>query len=315
MARAHPFGGFPRRLSQCLVLVLDGPGAAFQRSHSGAPLSLVSRKAFIMMVVALLVAAVPPGAARADEFLCGRPATRGVGPTASDALFTLTAATGGIPCKLCVCDVDQSGSVRASDALLILRWAVGAASDGACPAPCESECLDGIVDPDEECDDGLETKSCDSNCTLARCGDGTSNAARGEECDTHGRSAACDGDCTLAICGDGNLNSSASELCDDGNTVDGDACSADCSSGTSQEREGCGNGKQPYRNGIGASHGLERGTPALSAAREHPSSGPFARPRTSFLEILGSAGVSENHASRTGAMTRAGASSSRRIGS
>jgi len=68
--------------------------------------------------------------------------------------------------------------------------------------------LDGIVDVDEECDDGLESRACDANCTLARCGDGTRNAVRGEECDTHGRSATCDGDCTLPVCGDGSSTTS-----------------------------------------------------------------------------------------------------------
>jgi len=193
-------------------------------------------RAFLAAALLFALACVAPSVARADELLCGRPASRGIGPTASDALFTLTAATGGLPCKLCVCDVDLSGTVRASDALLILRWAVGSEPPGACPAPCESVCLDGIVDPDEECDDGVETKRCDANCTLARCGDGTRNATRGEECDTHGRSATCDGDCTLAACGDGNLNSSAGEMCDDGNTVDGDGCDSACTP------TGCGNG-------------------------------------------------------------------------
>ncbi len=47
-------------------------------------------------------------------------------------------------------------------------------------------------------------------------------------------------DAPPAVCGNGTVD--GDEVCDDGNTDDGDACSADCSSGDSQEREGCGNG-------------------------------------------------------------------------
>jgi cysteine-rich repeat protein len=47
-------------------------------------------------------------------------------------------------------------------------------------------------------------------------------------------------DSPVVICGNGTVE--GDEVCDDGNTVDGDQCSADCSSGDSQGREGCGNG-------------------------------------------------------------------------
>ncbi|MBI4703267.1 MAG: hypothetical protein HY744_19290 [Deltaproteobacteria bacterium] len=58
------------------------------------------------------------------------------------------------------------------------------------------------------------------------CGNGT--VEPGEECDTAGPTAKCDGDCTKAACGDGTLNPAAGEECDDGDTKDGDACSASC---------------------------------------------------------------------------------------
>ena len=197
----------------------------------------MTRKAFIVVAALLAtLAGLDPDPAPAEEAYCGRPATRGLAPVASDALFVLSAATGDRSCKLCVCDVDQSGAVRASDALLILRWAVGAGFGGSCSTPCESVCLDGYVDSDEECDDGRETAHCDVNCTLARCGDGTPNIARGEQCDTHGRSATCDADCTPVVCGDGTVNPSAGEECEDGNGVDGDGCDSSCT------LTGCGNG-------------------------------------------------------------------------
>ena len=66
---------------------------------------------------------------------CGDPASLiagvpGVGAldaviTASDALFILHAGLGLATCELCVCDVNGSGSITASDALLALMAAIG----------------------------------------------------------------------------------------------------------------------------------------------------------------------------------------------
>jgi cysteine-rich repeat protein len=58
------------------------------------------------------------------------------------------------------------------------------------------------------------------------CGDGF--AACGEECDDGGESATCDADCTLAQCGDGTLNVTTGEHCDDGNHNPFDSCTNDC---------------------------------------------------------------------------------------
>ena len=90
-------------------------------------------------------------------------------------------------------------------------------------------CGNGSVDGDEECDDGNEEDgdACLSDCTANTCGDGIVNADD-EECDDEGESEACDEDCTLSECGDGTVNMVAGEECDDGNTDDGDGCSAQC---------------------------------------------------------------------------------------
>lgn len=78
-------------------------------------------------------------------------------------------------------------------------------------------CGNGVVEPDkgEECDDGEPPKN----------GDGCTRLCQIEadwSCPPTG------GKCTFgAVCGDGVLAST--EACDDGNTVDGDGCSADCS--------------------------------------------------------------------------------------
>jgi hypothetical protein len=54
--------------------------------------------------------------------------------TASDALFVLRTAVGSATCELCVCDVDSSGAVTASDALATLKSAVGQGVALTCPA-------------------------------------------------------------------------------------------------------------------------------------------------------------------------------------
>ena len=41
-------------------------------------------------------------------------------------------------------------------------------------------------------DDGGESATCDADCTVAECGDGTLNVRAGEECDDGGESATCD---------------------------------------------------------------------------------------------------------------------------
>ena len=61
------------------------------------------------------------------------PATAGV-VTASDALFVLRAAVGGATCATCVCDVNDSGGITASDALAVLQSAVGGAVSLTCSA-------------------------------------------------------------------------------------------------------------------------------------------------------------------------------------
>ncbi len=55
--------------------------------------------------------------------------------TATDALFTLSAAVGILSCEPCRCDVDASGAITATDALAVLKAAVGI-SPGLLCAPC-----------------------------------------------------------------------------------------------------------------------------------------------------------------------------------
>lgn len=86
------------------------------------------------------------------------------------------------------------------------------------------------------------------------CGNGITDP--GEDCDDSGQSAGCDADCTFAACGDGTVNVMAGEACDDGNTVDGDGCSATCQitpvACTTLEAVECAVGEACYPTGSGA---------------------------------------------------------------
>lgn len=65
---------------------------------------------------------------------CGDPI--GASDRATNALFILSAAAGSASCDACVCDLNGSGSVTASDALAALHAAVGLDTPLACPV-CE----------------------------------------------------------------------------------------------------------------------------------------------------------------------------------
>jgi hypothetical protein len=55
--------------------------------------------------------------------------------TATDALIVLRAAVGAFQCPACICDVNSAGGVSATDALILLRVAVGQPLSLDCP-PC-----------------------------------------------------------------------------------------------------------------------------------------------------------------------------------
>ncbi|MCX4246386.1 fibrinogen-like YCDxxxxGGGW domain-containing protein [Paraliomyxa miuraensis] len=89
-----------------------------------------------------------------------------------------------------------------------------------------SNCGNAVVEEGEQCDDGVETATCDDDCTFVECGDSLVNATSGEECDEGTETATCDDDCTLPVCGDGNVNEAFAEQCDD--TVETATCNANC---------------------------------------------------------------------------------------
>jgi MYXO-CTERM domain-containing protein len=117
--------------------------------------------------------------------------------------------------------VGQSATIK-----IDRRWGTIAV---ACPAP--PGCGDNVVNGAEACDSqGVDTATCNSNCTLATCGDGYLNAAAGEECESNGIDAVeCNGSaCTVPSCGDGYLNVAAGEACDSGGDDTADCNGATC---------------------------------------------------------------------------------------
>jgi len=104
-----------------------------------------------------------------------------------------------------------------------------------CDADCTAAvCGDGVVNRQalEDCDDGNTVDNgngCSAGCKFNNvCGNGVVQA-QAEQCDSSGvDSASCDFDCTVPDCPDGHRNAAAGEACDDGNFDDGDGCKSDC---------------------------------------------------------------------------------------
>lgn len=109
------------------------------RSIAGA------RFAAAVLLFALLAfgAGIGPRPASAARTACAQPVSLGSSPTASDALFILRTAVGSQYCKRCICDLDASGTVTATDALTTLKAAVGSPANLACNScgpPVTLEC-------------------------------------------------------------------------------------------------------------------------------------------------------------------------------
>ncbi|HYO93764.1 MAG TPA: DUF4215 domain-containing protein [Polyangiaceae bacterium] len=107
----------------------------------------------------------------------------------------------------------------------------GACEDGECLPPV---CGDGIVQQDEECDDGneVDTDECLPSCVLATCGDSLIWDGK-ETCDdgNDDNTDECPTTCEEAACGDGFVQADL-EGCDDGNLINGDGCSRTCAAET-----------------------------------------------------------------------------------
>ncbi len=89
-----------------------------------------------LLYIAMLAAfACAPSLALASE--CGRPVSTGPIPGAVDSLYILQSAVGARDCRLDECDINSDCRISVSDALGVLRSAVG---DDGIKIDCKSEC-------------------------------------------------------------------------------------------------------------------------------------------------------------------------------
>ncbi|MDP2346039.1 MAG: tandem-95 repeat protein [Deltaproteobacteria bacterium] len=116
---------------------------------------------------------------------------------------------------------------------------------GACVDCAFFGCGDGVLEGEEQCDDANRDNGdgCDSACRLEACGNGFLQAD--EECDDGNDvdDDGCRSSCATPFCGDGATATLLNEGCDDGNLDPGDGCDPTC------QTEACGNGvHQPALN-------------------------------------------------------------------
>ena len=115
-------------------------------------------------------------------------------------------------------------------AISMLSSVRGEQSCVICDATCKEAagqiriCGDNVEDPEEACDEGHETATCDGDCTPVECGDGRLNTEAGEICDdgNSDNGDGCDNNCTPTGCQNG--VETAGEECDSKNDVNDDGC-------------------------------------------------------------------------------------------
>lgn len=212
------------------------------------------------------------------------------GTTGSAAAGPATTSTGSTG--------DESGSTTDSSS-------TSGASTGA---EVPGSCGDGVVDPEEECDDGrlnADDAACTSDCLKAQCGDGLIHEGV-EECDNgfenNLESAACTDACKIAVCGDLKVHEGVEE-CDTEEKSDAyGGCTESCMFGPHcgdkivQDEEECDDGLEPdpakcsvdctvdraifvtsvtYTGDLGGSDGADAKCKVLAANAQLPRSETF----------------------------------------
>ncbi len=142
----------------------------------------------------------------------------------------------------------------------------------ACTFDCTFDvCGNGILGPNEECDDGNldDWDDCTASCQYPVCGDGIVQYGYGEECDDGNNQDDddCKTDCQYPVCGDGLVNQSWGEECDDGNGIEDDACSPWCTNSV------CGDGIVQFSIGEQCDDGNDIDDDVCTASCQLPSCG------------------------------------------
>jgi len=109
-------------------------------SSPAAALSIVLALLVVTPATRLAVASAGVPAATTVDERCGRPLGNTV-TVVSDCLVVLQAATRLTPCAACICDLDGSGTVTATDGQICVMSAVGLDAPRDCP-PCSGPCPD-----------------------------------------------------------------------------------------------------------------------------------------------------------------------------
>lgn len=135
-------------------------------------------------------------------------------------------------------------------------------------------CGNGQLDPNEQCDDGLDNSdsiadACRINCLNAYCGDGVLDT--GEQCDRGENNSdiepnACREDCTNPRCGDGVIDTG--EQCDQGadnSDIEPGGCRTDCTQSSTDGNGGSG-GASTGGNGAAGSGAAGNGTAGSGTA-------------------------------------------------
>jgi cysteine-rich repeat protein len=210
---------------------------------------------WVSLLMVLLLLCSPAACSRAMGFIpvCGNELTEP--PETCDGDCPSTCDDGN------ACTVDQmTGDASSCDVRCAHDPIVDCQDGDGCCAPgcnglndsdCDPLCGNGVTEPPEMCDgdcpptcDDLDACTVDqmtgdaSDCDIVCAHDPIVICLDGDGCCPGGGLDAChalnDDDC-VPVCGNGFLD--VDEACDDGNTIDGDGCSADCLSD-----ETCGNG-------------------------------------------------------------------------
>jgi fibro-slime domain-containing protein len=137
---------------------------------------------------------------------------------------------------------------------------------------CQSICGDGVVTPDEVCDDGVNNggyNSCNADCKGRGpyCGDGIQQLPQ-EACDDgvnlshYVTAGACGPGCVAVdFCGDGKVDSHYGEQCDDGKNLGTyNGCTSQCTLGPH-----CGDGVTQKAQGEQCDNGKDNGKGSCSA--------------------------------------------------
>jgi len=110
--------------------------------------------------------------------------------------------------------------------------AITAVATAAATGSCFFSSATNVCESGRRCAPGLVCSVAQDACIeIGGCGDGITSPERGEVCDDGNTrdGDGCSADCkSKEACGNHIVDSAAGELCDDGNTQDGDGCSSKC---------------------------------------------------------------------------------------